>query len=217
MGSPDNEKDRRDDECQHQVSVGAFSIGKYEVTQADWREIMGNNPSNFINCDVCPVEMVSWNDIQAFLKKINARYPGQNYRLPTEAEWEYAARGGHKAGNTYYTYAGSNSLNEVAWHGGNSGDKTHPVGTKKANPLGLHDMNGNVWEWCQDTYKPYACDRNNKAEGSYRVLRGGSWLINYPQFCRVAYRGYSDPTNRSNYRGFRLAAFFAVAVSFGCG
>ena len=204
MGSPKNEKDRSDDECQHTVTVGPFNIGKYEVTQADWRNIMGNDPSNFKNCDDCPVEQVSWDDVQAFLKKLNIKYPGKNYRLPTEAEWEYAARGGAKSQG--YQYAGSNTLGDVAWYDKNADSKTHPVGSKSPNELGLLDMSGNVWEWCQDSWKPYpGCSVN--AKGDDRVFRGGGWYAG-PQYCRVADRYSYSPTFRNLTLGFRLARSF---------
>jgi len=207
MGSPESEAGRDNDECQHTVTVAPFSIGKYEVTQADWREIMGSDPPDlyFKGCDQCPVERVSWDDIQGFLLKLNARYPGKNYRLPTEAEWEYAARGGNDGINTYFSYAGSDDLGTVAWYSGNSGLKTHPVGTKKANRLGLFDMSGNVWEWCRDTYKPYPCDNKNQAEGSFRVARGGGWH-GEPRSCRSANRYRSTPSYRTYDLGFRLAS-----------
>mgnify|MGYP001804168081 CR=1 FL=1 len=136
----------------HEVQVGDFYIGKYEVTQAQWRRIMGNSPSSFNNCDDCPIESVSWNDIQRFLKKLR-KQTGQKYRLPTEAEWEYAARGGNKSKG--FTYAGSNALADVAWYDSNSGNKTQPVGQKAPNELGIYDMSGNVWEWCTDWYGEY--------------------------------------------------------------
>jgi formylglycine-generating enzyme required for sulfatase activity len=140
------------EEPAHKVTLSDFYIGKYEVTQAQWKAVTGNNPSKFNGCDNCPVEGVSWNDIQEFIKKLNAK-TGLNYRLPTEAEWEYAARGG--AQSRGYKYSGSNSVDEVAWYYGNSGNETHPAGTKKANELGIYDMSGNVYEWCNDWYGAY--------------------------------------------------------------
>ena len=208
MGSPDSEKDRAIEECQHTVTVKTFSIGKYEVTQADWREVMGSDPPEleFKGCDDCPVESVSWNDIQDFLKKLNTKYPGKKYRLPTEAEWEYAARGGAKnaaiATGGGFRYAGSDDISKVTWYDNNAGSKTHPVGGKKANELGIYDMSGNVYEWCQDKYGPYpGC---NSSEGSYRVRRGGSWS-NTAQGCRSAYRGHWLPGFRGGNLGIRLA------------
>ncbi|MFN4257335.1 MAG: SUMF1/EgtB/PvdO family nonheme iron enzyme, partial [Saprospiraceae bacterium] len=167
MGCTNEPQDCDDDEKPvHSVTLADFYIGKYEVTQKQWRDIMGSNPSYFKNCDNCPVENVSWDDVQEFLKKLNAKYPGKNYRLPTEAEWEYAARGGQQSKG--HQYAGSDNLGLVAWYNGNSGNKTHPVGERKANELGLYDMSGNVWEWCWDLYDP-------EVYGSYRIFRGGSW------------------------------------------
>jgi len=199
MGSPTTEKDRDDDECQHTVSVSTFSIGKTEVTQAQWKSVMGSNPSKFKG-DNLPVENVSWNDIQAFIKKLNEK-TGKKYRVPLEKEWEYAARGGNKSQG--FLYAGGNSLSEVAWHRSNSGDNTHPVATKKANELGLYDMSGNVWEWCQDIYKAYPCDKEKRGDGSSRCLRGGSW--NYSYLHRSAERNYNETSLHYSYCGFRLA------------
>jgi formylglycine-generating enzyme required for sulfatase activity len=178
------------------------------VTQALWRAVMNNNPSNFENCDQCPVEQVSWNDIQNFLQKLNALDPGKNYRLPTEAEWEYAARGGPPSKQNF-VYAGSDKIDEVAWYGDNSDNKTHPVGQKKANALGLFDMSGNVWEWCNDWYGAYSAEnqRNQKGpdSGSYRVFRGGGWYGSASN-CRVAYRRAFAPEIRGSDVGFRLAS-----------
>ena len=206
MGSPKNEEGRFDRETQHPVTLSDFLIGKYPVTQRLWKEIMGNNPPHFKGDDL-PVEQVSWDDVQEFLKKLNARYPGHHFRLPTEAEWEYAARGGNLSKG--FIYAGSNKLDEVAWYSGNSGSKTHPVGQKKANELGLFDMSGNVWEWCADWYGDYPsqpqADPTGPESGTYRVFRGGSWG-NDPRYCRVACRYYWLPDGRGDGLGFRLAA-----------
>ena len=181
-----------------------YLMGKYPVTQAQWVKVMGSNPSHFKNCDDCPMERVSWNDIQEFLRKLNAA-TGKQYRLPTEAEWEYAARGGQNATST--KYVGSNIIGVVAWYGGNSGDETHPVGQKAPNELGLYDMSGNLWEWCSDCYGGYSSDSQTNpkgpSRGRYRVLRGGSW-INFAKDCRVSRRYCSSPDLRLNFYGFRL-------------
>ncbi|MCC6463309.1 MAG: SUMF1/EgtB/PvdO family nonheme iron enzyme [Saprospiraceae bacterium] len=206
MGSPKTEADRGADETQNEVTLSDFAIGKYPVTQQLWQEIMGNNPSHFKGLDL-PVEMVSWDDVQDFLQKLNARYPGLGYRLPTEAEWEYAARGGSQSKG--FIYAGSNKLDEVGWCAANSGFKTQPVGQKKPNELGLHDMSGNVWEWCADWYGPYPSDPQTNPQGpesgTNRVLRGGSWDFN-PLHCRVACRSDWRPGGRLLIVGFRLAS-----------
>jgi formylglycine-generating enzyme required for sulfatase activity len=192
------------------VIVSNFMIGKYPVTQKQWVEIMGNNPSYFKGDDL-PVESVSWDDVHAFLKKLNERFPGNNFRLPSEAEWEYAARGGRLSKG--YEYAGSNNLEEVGWYGENSGNNTHPVGLKKANELGLYDLSGNVWEWCEDNWhnsKQYKLDykgvRNpdGAPKGGSRVVRGGSWVSD-PFVCRSSFRDGRYPyVMRYNY-GVRLA------------
>jgi sulfatase modifying factor 1 len=186
----------------HEVQVSNFAIGQYEVTQADWLEVMGSNPSNFKDCAECPVEQVSWNDIQNFITKANQKY-GRRFRLPTEAEWEFAARGGKK--RHQYEYAGSNTIGDVAWYDDNAGSKTHEVGTKAANELGLYDMSGNVWEWCQDNWGPYpGCSDPKETDAARRVLRGGSWYYN-DDICRVANRYWVNASGRSSYIGFRLA------------
>ena len=207
MGSIDTDKDAESDEKpQHSVSVSDFSIGKYEVTQAQWRAVMGKDPAalSFKGCDQCPVERVSWNDIQEFLKILNAK-TGKKYRLPTEAEWEYVARGGNQSAG--YPYAGSDALAEVAWYNDNSSGKIHPVGQKKANELGLYDMSGNVWEWCQDRYGAYSITSQTNptgaASGSDRVYRGGSWGDG-ERVCRVSLRNYYYWSFRYNSVGFRL-------------
>jgi quinol monooxygenase YgiN len=194
-----------DERPAHQVTVSDFYIGKYEVTQKEWREVMGSGSTPFGNCDNCPLEGASWEDIQQFLSRLNAM-TGKMYRLPTEAEWEYAARGG--ASSLGYKYAGSNSLDEVAWYDGNSGSKTHPVGQKMANELGLYDMSGNVWEWCSDWYWPYSSGAQTNpmgpSRGTDRVLRGGSWIFS-AEFCRSVTRFLHDPEDRPDDVGFRLA------------
>ena len=187
----------------HSVTVSDFYIGKYEVTQAQWIAVMGSNPSNFQG-DNLPVEKVSWNDIQEFIKKLNAQ-TGKKFRLPTEAEWEYAARGGNQSKG--YKYSGSDNIDEVAWYEDNSNSKTHPVGQKRPNELGIYDMTGNVCEWCQDWYGSYSSDAQTNptgpSSGSYRVLRGGSW-ITIAWNCRVSYRYFSHPVSRYSDFGFRL-------------
>jgi formylglycine-generating enzyme required for sulfatase activity len=193
-----------DEKPPHAVTVSSFKLSKYEVTQAQWRAVMGNNPSYFSGCDNCPVENVSWNDIQAFISKLNSM-TGKTFRLPTEAEWEYAARGGIKSRG--YKFSGSNDLGSVAWYTDNSGKKTHPIGEKQPNELGFYDMSGNVWEWCADWYGTYPSYevRNPKGpeSGSFRVLRGGSWNHDASN-CRIAYRGNGTPDYRENYFGFRV-------------
>ena len=189
----------------HQVTLNGFQIGRTEVTQAQWTDIMGDNPSSFKG-DNLPVNGVSWNDIQEFLNRLNAR-TGKKYRLPTEAEWEYAARGGKKSQG--YRYSGSNDIGEVAWYADNSHLAPHPVGTKKANELGLYDMSGNVQEWVNDYWGNYSASpvQNPKGpeSGSLRVLRGGSWA--YLTMCeRVSCRSNEFP-NKSyiSFLGFRIA------------
>ena len=191
----------------HTVTLSDFYIGATEVTQAQWEAIMGNNPSHFKG-DNLPVEKVSWDDIQTFLIKLNQQ-TGQTYRLPTEAEWEYAARGGVQSSNVSYQYAGSNTIGDLAWYKDNSGSTTHPVAQKQPNELGLYDMSGNVWEWCNDNYDAnyYQNSAKKNPQGpssvQYRLLRGGSWDFN-TQLCRVAARVRDLPYGRSNYIGFRL-------------
>ena len=189
----------------HSVTLDDFYIGKYVVTQKEWKEVMGSNPSHFKGDDL-PVEQVSWDDIQEFLARLNSN-TDKNYRLPTEAEWEYAAKGGNKSRG--YKYSGSNDVGVVAWYGDNSNRKTHAVGTKQANELGIYDMSGNVWEWCSDWYeKNYYSESPSKntqgpESGSYRVYRGGSWGRN-ASGCRSALRGSNTPFYRGSILGFRL-------------
>jgi formylglycine-generating enzyme required for sulfatase activity/tRNA A-37 threonylcarbamoyl transferase component Bud32 len=187
----------------HQVTVSDFYIGKYEITQAQWKAVMGDNPSGFKG-DSLPVERVNWNDVQAFISKLNAQ-TDKDYRLPTEAEWEYAARGGVQSCG--YRYSGSNTVGDVSWYDNNSG-KTHPVGTKRANELGIYDMSGNVWEWCNDWYGTYSSSSQTNPNGalsdSTRVYRGGGWA--YSEWSmRVSYRRSSTPVLRVKSLGFRLA------------
>ena len=203
MGSQPSEKDRRGDETMHKVTlIKGYYIGKYEVTQAQWKKVKVYNPS-FFRGDNLPVETVSWNDCQAFCGKL-----GTGFRLPTEAEWEYAARGGNRSKGS--TYSGSDNLDEVGWHSGNSGDKahpTHPVGQKKANELGLYDMSGNVYEWCGDWYGDYPSWMSWVSWAypvSVRVDRGGCWFSD-ASHCRSACRYRNSPNDRANYLGFRLA------------
>ena len=184
----------------HTVTISGFFMDKTEVTQAEYRKVMGKTPSSFSGCDDCPVEKVSWHDANAYAKKVGKR-------LPTEAEWEYAARGGNKSKG--YAYSGSNDLDAVAWYNNNSGSKTHPVAQKQPNELGLYDMSGNVWEWCSDWYDEgyYSgspqTDPQGSNSGKSRVLRGGSWFSN-DLICRVANRGRLNPDHRNSYYGFRL-------------
>ncbi len=222
MGQPDPnigcDRCTKDEQPSHTVTLSSYNIGKYEVTQAQWQAVMGSNPSHFKDCGSrCPVEKVSWNDVQEFIKKLN-RMTGKTFRLPSEAEWEYAARGRRSDG---YKYAGSDNIESVAWYTKNSYDKgkshpdygTHTVGTKSPNELGLYDMSGNVWEWCSDWYDEnyYKNSPRNNPQGpsstqSFRVLRGGSWAA-FNINCRVADRFRVRPVN--NYSlydvGFRLA------------
>ena len=204
MGSNDGSTDEKP---VHSVTLNNFYIGKTEVTQMQWRDVMGNAPSSFKNCYNCPVENVSWDDVQKFIVKLNQK-TGKTYRLPTEAEWEYAARGGNKSKG--YKYSGNDKIDQVAWYASNSENKTHPVGQKQANELGIYDMSGNVWEWCSDWYGSYEYDWNStisnpqgQPTGSYRVSRGGSWNYN-PQDCRASRRSGGTPADRSGNRGFRL-------------
>ncbi len=189
----------------HQACVKDFYMGKYEVTQGQWKTVMGNNPSNYKQGDNYPVESVSWEDVQTFIEKLNQE-TGRNYRLPTEAEWEYAAR----AGITTRWYCGDNEecLDSVAWYLANSENKTHPVGTKQPNNWGLYDMSGNVWEWCQDWYSSsyYTSPETNPTRpetGPGRVVRGGSWS-DYARLCRSSNRRSFGPSDVDFNLGFRL-------------
>jgi formylglycine-generating enzyme required for sulfatase activity len=202
MGSTNGDPDEKPT---HQVTISQpFYMGKYEVTQAQWLEVMGNNPSTFKNCTACPVEHVSWDDVQSFINRLNETNDGLRYRLPTEAEWEYSCRAG-----TTGDYAGN--LSEIAWYRKNSGSRTHAVGEKQPNAWGLADMHGNVWEWCQDWYHEtyYGAPSDGSAwlsggDQKYRVLRGGSWSF-AASYLRSAVRIPVTPNTRDDF-GFRLVA-----------
>ncbi len=203
MGSNDSEADS-DEKPVHQVTLSSYSIGETEVTQVLWEAVMGSNPSNFKGSNL-PVENVSWDDCQEFITRLNQQ-TGRRFRLPTEAEWEFAAHGGNKSRG--YKYSGSKKIKAIAWYKGNSSSKTHTVKTKQANELGLYDMSGNVWEWCQDWYGDYSSSAQTNpkgpSSGSLRVYRGGSWFDG-ARNCRSSNRNYNSPSNRSLNLGFRLA------------
>ena len=212
MGCTSEQSDCDDDEKPaHSVTLSDYYIGKFEVTQKLWKAVMGSNPSNWKGDDL-PVESVSWNDVQDFIRKLNQQ-TGQNFRLPTEAEWEYAARGGNKSKG--YKYSGSNTFGNVAWYYDNSGSKTHQVGTKSPNELGIYDMSGNVWEWCQDLYGSYRSGSQTNptgpSSGSNRMFRGGSWN-GRAGYCRVSYRDNRGPGGRNVSIGFRLAISASTIV-----
>ncbi len=194
----------------HAVTLSSFRIGKYEVTQEEWELVMGDNPSTF-HGPRRPVEDISWEDAQEFIRKLN-KLSGKQYRLPTEAEWEYAARGGRLSKG--HLFSGGNDLDSVGWYNDNATEQTHKVGQKLPNELGLYDMSGNVWEWCSDWYdgKYYAVSPDNNPQGpdkqgpDARVLRGGSWFIN-ARSCRLLYRSRLwTPGYRSEDCGFRLVS-----------
>lgn len=188
----------------HQVTLSDYYIGQTEVTQALWEAVMGSNPSDHRG-DNLPVEQVSWDDCQVFIQELN-QLTGKQFRLPTEAEWEYAARGGRKSRG--YKYAGGNNIDSVAWCDGNSGNETHPVATKQANELGIYDMSGNVLEWCSDWCGDYTSssqsDPQGPSSGLYRVIRGGCYY-NFARNCRVSYRISNTLDYRSGYLGLRLS------------
>lgn len=203
-----------DESPNHLVTVSDFYIGKYEVTQAQWEAVMGTSVSqqrdkagetslSGVGSNY-PMYYVSWTEVQEFISRLNA-LTGKEYRLPTEAEWEYAARGGNKSKG--YKYSGSNFIEQVAWYKSNSGNGTHPVGSKSPNELGIYDMSGNVWEWCYDRYGSYGSGAEinpvGPSSGERRVNRGGGWYSSASD-CRVAYRRSGAPSDRSIYLGFRL-------------
>jgi formylglycine-generating enzyme len=205
MGSTSGGKD---EQPVHEVVLDDFFIGKYEITQSQWKQIMetDTNKRFFEGCGICPVERVTWYNVQEFIKILNER-TGLVYRLPTEAEWEYAATGGQLSKG--YKYSGSNSIDSVAWKDGNSGGMVHPVGRKKPNELGIYDMSGNIFEWCSDWYSPdwYAISVKKNPQGpeygSTRVMRGGSWYHDHTGL-RVTERESGNPVIRYGYVGFRL-------------
>ena len=220
MGCTREQQNCDDDEKPvHEVQVDDFEMGRYEVTQALWEAVMGGNPSKVKGCGQCPVDKVSWDDVQMFLLELNDM-TGEQYRLPTEAEWEYAARGGQEGKG--HQYAGSRIVGKVGWYEGNSGRKTHPVGEKRPNELGVYDMSGNVGEWVQDCYKESyrgaptdgrawesgSCSLyssiSEKTIKNVRVLRGGSW-DDYPRHLRSAVRVWYTVGDRFDSIGFRLA------------
>ena len=196
-----------DEKLVHSVTLSDYYIGETEVTQELWQAVMGSNPSYFEGDNQRPVESVSWNACQKFIKKLN-RLTGKEFRLPTEAEWEYAARGGKYSKDYVYKYSGSNNSDEVAWYWWNSDRTTHSVKTKEANKLGLYDMSGNVYEWCNDRYGDYQSNSQTNptgpSEGGFRVLRGGSWS-SLDGVVRVSYRNGDTPGSRDFYSGLRLA------------
>ena len=218
MDSTDGESD---EELFHSVTVSNFHISKYPVTQKQWIDVMGSNPSHFKG-DNLPVENISWYDAVDFCNKLSQKegltpaytingtdvtcnWKAIGYRLPTEAEWEFAAKGGNKSKG--FVYAGSDNIDEVAWYESNSGNKTHAVGTKKANELGIYDMAGNVWEWCWDWKAPYSSSAKPNPSGPdsgfYRILRGGSCCFNAER-CRSASRGINYPNHSDHNGGFRV-------------
>ena len=217
MGSPENEIDRADEEYQHEVSISqGYYLGKYAVTQRQWQKVMRNNPAHFKSCGLdCPVENVSWDDIQTFIKKLNQQ-TGKHYRLPTEAEWEYAARAGTTSAFSFgdnITPAQVNYNGNYPYNGAAKGkyrETTVKVGSLPANAWGLHEMHGNVWEWVQDRYESGYYKNSPKndpqgpAGGSYRVRRGGSWSY-YARDVRSANRYRDSPSDSYNFLGFRLA------------
>ena len=200
MGSNDGDSEEKP---VHSVTLSSYYIGQTEVTQVLWKAVMGSNPSDFKG-DNLPVESVSWDDCQSFITKLN-RLTGEHFRLPTEAEWEFAAKGGRQSRG--FKYSGNTNIDDVARYEYNSGGKTHPVATKQPNELGIYDMSGNVYEWCQDWYGGYSSSSQTNptgpTSGSYRVFRGGSWVGNAGD-CGSARRFHSPPDSRYDCIGLRL-------------
>lgn len=208
MGADTSDKDAdKSEKVKREVSLSDFYISKYPVTQKQWEEIMGNNPSSFTGDENRPVENVSYEDVQEFIAKLNEK-TGKKFRLPSEAEWEYAARGGKYSKN--FKYSGSNFVDKVAWRDSTAEATTHPVGQKQSNELGIYDMSGNVYEWCADTntWKDsvyVTTDSLIRAKNKIAyVLRGGSW-VSSAKYCRVSSRNYFFPEGKFNHNGFRLA------------
>ena len=206
MGSAEGAADAEKDEYPvHKVTVDNFYMAETEVTQELWVAVMGSNPSGYTDDAQLPVESVTWFDCLDFIEKLN-ELTGATFRLPTEAEWEYAARGGQRSKG--FLYSGSDTLANVGWYKDNAEERTQKVMQLAPNELGLYDMSGNVWEWCSDWYGSYSSSPQTNPEGpskgEYRVLRGGSWDI-YARYCRVDNRFYSTPGRRDNYCGLRLA------------
>jgi len=223
MGSPLNELGRSSNEIQHDITLTkAYYMQSTEVTQGQWKSVMGSNPSHFSDCgDDCPVENISWNDTQEFIQELNKKEKTNMYRLPTEAEWEYAAR----AGSTTPIYNGNitkidckldANLDQIGWYCGNADTKTYPIAQKLPNAWGLYDMYGNVWEWCQDWYADYMTDAltnpTGPETGSFRVARGGFWG-SQARFCRSAYRNWMSPDDRLSHYGFRLVSSQVIHVT----
>jgi len=214
MGSPSNEAGRDEDEIQHQVALPkGFYLQTTEVTQGQWQAIMGNNPAHFLKCgNNCPVERVSLEMVQVFIRRLNSMSSSRRYRLPTEDEWEYACRSCSRAafanGDIKRTGCGHDpNLDKMGWYCGNSGKTTHPVAQKYPNSWGLFDMHGNVFEWTADWYGNYQFGSGTDPTGPVQgwVIRGGSWN-SYARFCRSASRSRYSPDFCNRYTGFRLAA-----------
>ncbi|MDY6951963.1 MAG: formylglycine-generating enzyme family protein [Thermodesulfobacteriota bacterium] len=214
MGSPEKEKGRRDDEQEHFVTLTrGFYCQVTEVTQGQWLEVMGKNPSHFQDCgDDCPVEFVSWKDCKQFIRQLNRREGISTYRLPTEAEWEFACRAGSQTafatGTILETGCGLVPyLDALGWYCGNSGKRPHPAARKGPNAFGLYDMHGNMWEWCEDWYGAYPLDHvtdpTGPPSGAARVLRGGGWHED-AEDCRSAIRVARSPESKAGTLGFRV-------------
>jgi len=220
MGSPTSESDRYHDEESHSVSIDSFELMATEVTQRMWEEVMGvsieyqfssaNDDYGLAGTgDDYPIYYVSWNDCQEFISELNSIDPDHTYRLPTEAEWEYACRAGSRTAFYWGNSDSDSTMNEYCWYAVNSDSEAHPVGILQPNDWGLYDMSGNVWEWCEDNYaEDYAdCPTDGSAhEGpeTRRILRGGGWFF-YPSYCRSAYRNLDSPDYANSNIGFRLA------------